>query len=115
MDELEERSQAFLCDRRAMLLHPRSWRRMQILLVFRSAGVRGNGRIGQQAVFGSSAIASWPIKLDAATDCPTVRLRAVPSVRAIIMVGVSHANDHFRICFRWTGSDAEDVEIVDYH
>ncbi len=23
-------------------------------------------------------------------------------------------NDQFRICFRWTGSDAEDVEIVDY-
>ncbi len=24
-------------------------------------------------------------------------------------------NDQFRICFRWTGSDAEDVEIVDTH
>jgi proteic killer suppression protein len=24
-------------------------------------------------------------------------------------------NDHFRICFRWTGGDAENVEIVDYH
>jgi proteic killer suppression protein len=24
-------------------------------------------------------------------------------------------NDQFRICFRWSGSDAEDVEIVDYH
>jgi proteic killer suppression protein len=24
-------------------------------------------------------------------------------------------NDQFRICFRWTGLDAEDVEIVDYH
>ena len=24
-------------------------------------------------------------------------------------------NDQFRICFRWTGSDAEEVEIVDYH
>ena len=24
-------------------------------------------------------------------------------------------NDQFRICFRWTGSNAEDVEIVDYH
>ena len=24
-------------------------------------------------------------------------------------------NAQFRICFRWTGSDAEDVEIVDYH
>lgn len=24
-------------------------------------------------------------------------------------------NDRFRLCFRWTGKDAEDVEIVDYH
>ena len=24
-------------------------------------------------------------------------------------------NDQFRICFRWTGIHAEDVEIVDYH
>ncbi len=24
-------------------------------------------------------------------------------------------NDQFRICFRWNGNDAGDVEIVDYH
>lgn len=24
-------------------------------------------------------------------------------------------NDQFRLCFRWTGADAWDVEIVDYH
>lgn len=24
-------------------------------------------------------------------------------------------NDQYRVCFRWTGTDAEDVEIVDYH
>jgi len=24
-------------------------------------------------------------------------------------------NDQWRICFRWDGSDAHDVEIVDYH
>lgn len=24
-------------------------------------------------------------------------------------------NDQFRVCFRWVGADAEDVEIVDYH
>jgi proteic killer suppression protein len=24
-------------------------------------------------------------------------------------------NDQFRVCFRWTGADAEDGEIVDYH
>jgi toxin HigB-1 len=24
-------------------------------------------------------------------------------------------NDQWRICFRWSGSEAHDVEIVDYH
>ena len=24
-------------------------------------------------------------------------------------------NDQYRVCFKWTGSDAEDVEITDYH
>lgn len=24
-------------------------------------------------------------------------------------------NEQFRVCFRWTGRGAEDVEIVDYH
>ena len=24
-------------------------------------------------------------------------------------------NDPWRVCFRWEGSDAHDVEIVDYH
>jgi len=24
-------------------------------------------------------------------------------------------NDQWRVCFRWTEGDAEDVEIVDYH
>jgi toxin HigB-1 len=24
-------------------------------------------------------------------------------------------NDQYRICFRWIGRDAEEVEIVDYH
>jgi proteic killer suppression protein len=24
-------------------------------------------------------------------------------------------NDQWRICFRWAGTDAHDVEIVDYH
>jgi|HubBroStandDraft_6_1064221.scaffolds.fasta_scaffold653774_2 proteic killer suppression protein len=24
-------------------------------------------------------------------------------------------NNRYRICFKWTGSDAVDVEIVDYH
>jgi toxin HigB-1 len=27
----------------------------------------------------------------------------------------SHRIDQWRICFRWRGEDAFDVEIVDYH
>ncbi len=26
-----------------------------------------------------------------------------------------HINDQWRVCFVWTGSDAREVEIVDYH
>jgi proteic killer suppression protein len=48
-------------------------------------------------------------------------LRAPPSNRLETLSGDrkgQHAiriNDQFRICFFWTGSDAEGVEIVDYH
>ncbi len=26
-----------------------------------------------------------------------------------------HINDQWRVCFRWEGNDAHDVEICDYH
>jgi len=26
-----------------------------------------------------------------------------------------HANEQWRICFRWESADAHDVELVDYH
>lgn len=48
-------------------------------------------------------------------------LRAPPANRLEQMNGNRigqwslRVNDQFRICFHWTGSDAEDVEIVDYH
>jgi len=29
--------------------------------------------------------------------------------------GQHRINDQWRVCFRWTEGDAEDVEIVDYH
>ena len=29
--------------------------------------------------------------------------------------GSIRINDQFRVCFRWDGDDAWDVEIVDYH
>ena len=48
-------------------------------------------------------------------------LRAPPSNRLEQLKGDRagqwslRVNDQFRICFRWTGSDANDVEVVDYH
>ena len=48
-------------------------------------------------------------------------LRAPPGNRLELLRGDRagrwsiRVNDQFRICFRWTGTDAEDVEIVDYH
>ena len=48
-------------------------------------------------------------------------LRVPPGNRLEQLKGDCHGqysiriNDQFRICFRWTGTDAEDVEIVDYH
>ena len=48
-------------------------------------------------------------------------LRAPPANRLELLKGDRsgqwsiRVNDQFRICFRWTGSDAEEVEITDYH
>lgn len=48
-------------------------------------------------------------------------LRAPPANRLERLTGDRagqwslRVNDQFRICFRWSGADAYDVEIVDYH
>ncbi len=48
-------------------------------------------------------------------------LRVPPGNRLESLSGVRSGqfsiriNDQWRICFRWEGSDAFDVEIVDYH
>ena len=48
-------------------------------------------------------------------------MRAPPANRLELLKGSRagqwsvRVNDQFRICFRWKGADAEDVEIVDYH
>jgi toxin HigB-1 len=48
-------------------------------------------------------------------------LRAPPSNRLEKLKGARvgqysiRINDQWRVCFRWTESGAEDVEIVDYH
>ena len=61
-------------------------------------------------------------KLDmiaAATQVET--LRVPPGNRLEALAGDRNGqwsirvNDQWRICFRWNGGNAEDVEIVDYH
>ena len=48
-------------------------------------------------------------------------LRSPPSNHLEALKGTRHRqhsiriNDQWRVCFVWTKSDAEDVEIVDYH
>lgn len=57
--------------------------------------------------------------LNAATELET--LQVPPNIRLEALKGKRkgqhsiHINDQWRICFRWCGSDAHDVEIVDYH
>jgi proteic killer suppression protein len=57
--------------------------------------------------------------LDAATNL--LDLRIPPANRLEKLAGDrsgQHSiriNDQWRICFRWSGGDAHDVEIVDYH
>lgn len=57
--------------------------------------------------------------LDAATKL--LDLRIPPANRLEKLAGDRQGqhsiriNDQWRICFRWVGADAEDVEIVDYH
>ncbi len=59
------------------------------------------------------------VMLDAATSL--LDLRVLPANRLEKLAGDrvgQHSiriNDQWRICFRWLGNDAHDVEIVDYH
>lgn len=59
------------------------------------------------------------VQLDAAETLDF--LRVPPSNRLEALKGDRSGqysiriNDQFRLCFRWTASGAEDVEIVDYH
>jgi len=58
-------------------------------------------------------------QIDAASSIDT--LRVPPGNRLEILKGKRagqcsiRINDQWRICFRWAGSDATDVEIADYH
>jgi len=59
------------------------------------------------------------VLLDAATNLHDLRIP--PANRLEKLAGNRlgqysiRINDRWRICFRWVGADAYDVEIVDYH
>jgi toxin HigB-1 len=70
-----------------------------------------------------------PSELHAKAGGALDRLNSAVSLRSLSLPGLrleklkgdragQHSiriNDQYRICFRWTESGAEDVEIVDYH
>jgi proteic killer suppression protein len=59
------------------------------------------------------------LMLDAATSLADLRVppanRLEKLSRARLGQHSIRINDQWRICFRWAGTDAHDVEIVDYH
>jgi addiction module HigA family antidote len=57
--------------------------------------------------------------LDAATGLADLRVPPANRLEKLTRDRVGQhsirVNDQWRICFRWVGTDAYDVEIVDYH
>ena len=60
-------------------------------------------------------------QLHAATDLGFLRIISLAGNRLEALTGDRRGqhsirvNDQWRVCFVWTGSDAANVEIVDYH
>ncbi len=61
-------------------------------------------------------------KLRMLNNAPTLNELRVPPANHLEKLGADRAgqysiriNDRWRICFEWRGSDAYNVEIVDYH
>lgn len=59
------------------------------------------------------------VMLDAATSLADLRVPPANHLEKLTRDRVGQhsirVNDQWRICFRWVGTDAYDVEIVDYH
>jgi proteic killer suppression protein len=59
------------------------------------------------------------VMLDAATTLADLRIPPANRLEKLVGNRVGQhsirINDQFRVYFRWVGSDAHDVEIVDYH
>jgi proteic killer suppression protein len=57
-----------------------------------------------ERVFNRERVGRWSVDLQRAAQRKLVMLDAAEDAR-----------DRWRICFRWSGADAYDVEITDYH
>lgn len=59
------------------------------------------------------------LMLDAATSLADLRVPPANRLEKLAAERLGQhsirINDQWRICFRWIGTDAHDVEIVDYH
>lgn len=59
------------------------------------------------------------VMLDAATSLADLRVPPANRLEKLTADRLGQhsirINDQWRICFRWVGTDAHDVEIVDYH
>jgi toxin HigB-1 len=92
-----------------------------VIKSFRCEDTRKLFETGKSARFGSilKVATRKLIQLEAATTLEF--LRSPPGNRLEALKGNrdgQHSiriNDKWRICFRWTNSGVEDVEIVDYH
>ena len=72
--------------------------------------------------FPRDAVDAALVKMDSLNGAAsTLDLRSPPGNRLEALQGRRagqysiRVNDQFRLCFRWTATGAEDVEIVDYH
>ena len=85
----------------------------QIARIFqRQRSRRLRSGIGQRAFETLHAI-NAATRLDDLRLPPSNRLEALKGDRA--GQWSIRINDQWRVCFRWDGADAHDVEIVDYH
>jgi proteic killer suppression protein len=92
-----------------------------VILNFKDAETEKVYATGKSRRFGSIARVAarrlgaigFAKNLDDLRDPPGNRLEALMGDRrGLYSIRI---NDRYRVCFRWNGKDAEDVEIVDYH
>lgn len=92
-----------------MIAHFKNEETRQVFLTGRS---RKFGAIARVAARRLGAL-DFAICLDDLRDPPGNRLEKLRGDRSGQFS--LRINDQYRVCFTWQGSDAKDVEIVDYH